>query len=84
MTTASDQRMAVLLDEVRQDPSLPARLPTWEAEIVNAALAGQGIYEIAQAHQLAEAGVWEVLGKAARAATGQALHPVETGGLGSE
>lgn len=84
MTEASEQRMAVLLHALQQDPSLPARLPNWEAEIVNAALAGQSIYTIAQEQQMAEAAIWEVLGNAARAATGVALHPVETGGLGSD
>ncbi len=33
---------------------------------------------------MAEGAIWEVLGNAARAATGVELHPGETGGLGSD
>ena len=84
MTQTSDRRMADLLKKLQQDPSLPERLPHQEAEIVNEALAGQTVYEIAQKLQLAEGAIWEVLGSAARAAAGETVQRVETAGLGSD
>ena len=42
------------------------------------------IYEIAQVHEVTEAAVWEILGRVARAAAGQGVEPVVTGGLGSD
>lgn len=84
MTQASDRHMADLLNKLQQDPSLPARLPQQEAAIVNQALAGQTVYEIAQNLRLAEGAIWEVLANAARAAAGEGGQRVETAGLGSD
>ena len=52
--------------------------------MVRAALNGSTIYEIAQVHEVTEAAVWEILGRVARAAAGQGVEPVVTGGLGSD
>jgi DNA-binding NarL/FixJ family response regulator len=84
METSSEQRMAELVETIRQDPSLPGSLLGQQAEIVRAALDGQSVYEIAQMLRVPEAQVWEELGNAARVASGQPIDPIETGGLGSE
>jgi hypothetical protein len=76
--------MNEILQALRQDPALPGRLAQPEADIVRRALAGENIHEIAQAHRIPEAAIWEVLGNAARAARGDSLERVETGGLGSD
>lgn len=81
---ASERRMAALLEKLQQDPSLAESLPSVEGEMVRAALNGSTIYEIAQVHEVTEAAVWEILGRVARAATGQVVDPVVTGGLGSD
>jgi hypothetical protein len=84
MTQPSDRRLAALLKDLHQDPSLAARLPHQEGEIVRLALEGQDIHWIAQQFSLPEAAIWEILGNSARAAAGKAISPVETGGLGSD
>ncbi len=76
--------MARLRDELEQDPSLPARLPDREGDIVRRALEGSSVYDIAQDLRTTEADVWEVLGNAAKEAVGQPVQNVETGGLGSD
>ena len=81
---ASDRRMAAVLDQIRQDPSLVDHLPTIEGAIVRAALEGETIYEIAQAHAVTESAIWEVLSRVVHMATGQDVQSVETGGLGSD
>lgn len=80
----SDRRMAALLEKLEQDPSIAERLPTMEGDMVRAALEGESVYEIAQAHAVTEGAVWEVLANVARAATGQGVAPVVTGGFGSD
>ena len=52
--------------------------------VVRDVLAGQDVYAVAQAHQISEQAVWDLLGRAARAATGRPAAQVETGGLGSD
>jgi hypothetical protein len=84
MTQSSDRQMASLVQMLQKDPSLSARLPQWEGDIVQRALDGASIYEIAQHMQMTEAAIWEVLASAARAATGQPVQDVERGGLGSD
>lgn len=81
---ASDRRMAAVLDQIRQDPSLVDRLPTMEGTIVRAALEGETVYEIAQTHAITESAIWEVLARVAHVATGQDVQSVESGGLGSD
>jgi len=82
---SSARRMADLLEKLRQAPSLVERLPTMAREMVQAALNGATIYEIAQVHAVTEAAVWEVLANAAHTATGQSRQPIERGGgLGSD
>ncbi len=84
MSDISDRRMDQLVAELRRDPTLAGRLPEREGDIVRDAMEGKTVYEIAQDHRTTEADVWEVLGNAARAATGQPVQQVETGGLGSD
>jgi DNA-binding CsgD family transcriptional regulator len=84
MTYALDRQLAELIKMLRLNPALAGQLPSQEREIVQLALDGQDIHQIAQQCGLSEAAVWEVLGNAARAASGQPVAPVETGGLGSD
>src|SRR5689334_13166291 len=84
MAQTSEGRMAALVRRLREDPALPAQLAGPEAAMVRAALAGQTVYEIAQDQGITEAAVWDALGNAARAAAGDAVQPIETGGLGSD
>lgn len=83
MTTSGD-RLARLVEQLRQDPGIAERLPGQEGEIVGAALAGNDVYAIAQRFQISEKAVWETLGNAARSASGRPMAEVETGGLGSD
>jgi DNA-binding CsgD family transcriptional regulator len=84
MAQPSEERMQWLVERLRQLPALAAELPGRESEIVQAALNGRSVYEIAQQHNMSEEAVWSTLGNAARAASGQPLEQVETGGLGSD
>ncbi len=81
---SSEERMARLVESLLQAPGLAESLPSEEGEIVRDALAGQSVYEIAQQHRVTERRVWDIVGNAARAASGQELHQVETGGFGSD
>jgi hypothetical protein len=81
---ASDGRMAAVLDQIRQDPSLVDRLPTMEGTIVRAALEGETVYEIAQTHAVTEGAIWEVLTRVAHVAIGHDVQSIESGGLGSD
>jgi DNA-directed RNA polymerase specialized sigma24 family protein len=67
--TAAQRQLAQVLEEIRQDPALPERLPETDAAIVKAALDGEAVDEIAQRHHLPEDAVWEVLDSAARSVT---------------
>lgn len=81
----SEQRMALLVEQLRQYPGLAGQLPATEAAIVNDALAGQDIHAIAHNHSISEAAAWATLGNAARLAGGALpTQPVETGGLGAD
>ena len=82
--TSSQARMAQLVQQLNQDPGLVEQLPSREGDIVREAVSGQDIYSIAQNHRLSEQAIWGILRNAARAATGQTIQPVETGGLGSD
>lgn len=82
--TTSEQRMAALVAQLRNRPGLVEGLSGQEGQIAQQALAGQDVYQIAQEHQLSEAAVWDLLGRLAQAASGQAVEPVESGGLGSD
>lgn len=77
-------RLRQLVELLNRDPSLSARLPAREGAMVHAALEGKTVHEIASDNQVSEAAVWQVLGNAARQAAGQEIHPVESGGLGSD
>lgn len=77
-------RLRQLVELLNRDPSLSARLPSREGAMVYAAVEGKTVYEIASEHGVSEAAVWQVLGNAARQAAGQEIHPVESGGLGSD
>lgn len=85
MAPSADERMARLVEELKQDPGLVATLPSEERAIVQAALDGQSVYTIAQNHEMSEEAIWALLSNTARVAAGQQpAHPVETGGLGSD
>ena len=84
MPQTSQERMAQLVAALQQSPGLAESMPGQEGGMVRDALDGQTIYEIAQHHSVSERAVWQILGNAARAATGQEIHPVETGGFGSD
>ena len=84
MAQSSDERMARLVQALEQAPGLAEGLPSEEGDIVRDAMAGQSVYEIAQQHRVTERWVWDVVGNAARAASGQEIHQVETGGFGSD
>lgn len=80
----SEEHLAQLLKQLKKDPGLAGEIPGKEGHIVHSALAGQSVYEIAQANRMSEEAVWAVLRGAARSATGQKITPVESGGLGSD
>jgi hypothetical protein len=80
----SNERLAQLVKQLRQEPSIAEQLPNPEGAIVRDALAGQDVYMIAQQHQVSEQAVWDALSNAARAAAGRQAAQVETGGLGSD
>ena len=84
MSQPSQERLQQLLEQLRQDPGLAEQLPSREGEIVRDALNGLDVYQIAQQHRLSENAVWGTLRNAARAASGQPISPVESGGLGSD
>jgi hypothetical protein len=79
-----DEQWQQLLEQIRQDASLPERLIGAEADIVRSALDGQDIHEIAQQQRLPEEEIWTVLGNVARLVRGQPGEPIESGGLGSD
>lgn len=84
MASRSEQQMETLRKHLRADPGIVGRLPDREGRIVQDALEGHSVYEIAQAHQMTEQAVWQVLASTARSASGQAAEAVEQGGLGSD
>ncbi len=84
MSESADRRMAALLEQLKQDSTIAERLPHMEGTLVWAALDGDNVYAIAQAHEVIEGAVWEVLANAARMATGRGVDPVTTGGFGSD
>ncbi|HET8627896.1 MAG TPA: hypothetical protein VFL91_10775 [Thermomicrobiales bacterium] len=80
-----DGRMRRLVAELREAPDLPGELPNDEAAIVREALAGGSVHVIAHDHGISEEAVWDIVGNAARLASGRApRRRVETGGLGSD
>lgn len=85
MAPTSEERMARLVTQIEQNPGLAGQLPSTEAAIVEAALAGESVYAIANGRGISTEAVWGVLGNAARAASGQLpAQPIETGGFGSD
>ncbi len=77
--------MQRLVAQLEQAPGLAEQLPMEQAKLVRAALAGESVHDIANANRVTEATVWEVLGNAARMATGQGpVQRTESGGLGSD
>jgi len=84
MSQTAESQMANLVKMLQHDPSLLARLPQREADIVQRALDGQDVHEIAQSLHIVEAAVWEVLEGAARMTVGGHVQQEEIGGLGSD
>ncbi len=83
MIDLPDERFIALVEQVRQDPGLVARLPRLEAAIAHDALDGRSVHEIANRHRVSESYVWELLSNVARAATGH-KRTFESAGLGSD
>ncbi len=82
---SSEEQMHRLVAQLEQAPGLAEQLPMEQAQLVRAALAGENVHDIANANRVTEATVWEVLGNAARMATGQGpVQRTESGGLGSD
>lgn len=85
MSPRSDERLTQLIEMLSQDPGIPPTLPGDQRAIVEDALSGKKPYEIANDHRVPESYVWEVLGNAARLASGQGYDErTEVGGLGSD
>ncbi len=84
MAQSSEERMAYLVEKLQQSPGLAEGLPSQEGEVVRDALAGLSVFEIAQQHRISERTVWDIVGNAARAAAGERVNQVETGGFGSD
>jgi len=59
-------------------------LPADERAVAEMAAAGVPVWEIAQRSQVSEAAVARMLDGVVAAVTGRPIHPVETGGLGSD
>lgn len=77
--------MAELVEQLRQQPAIVGHLPREIAILVQEALGGASVHEIAQKHGISTEAVWTMLGTAAQAASGHGLaRRVETGGLGSD
>lgn len=85
MSPSTDDQMARLVEQLNQAPGLADQLPMEQGVIVRMALEGQSVHDIANENRVPESVVWEVLGNAARLATGRApTERAETGGLGSD
>ena len=81
----SEERMAELREQLRQNVALVEQMPGDEGEIVRDALRGLDVYSIAQRHEVSEDAVWRALGSAVQSMTGGISgKPVETGGLGAD
>jgi len=59
-------------------------LPAAERAIAEMAAEGAPVWEIAQRRQVSEAAVARVIDGVVAVVTGRPIHPVETGGLGSD
>lgn len=81
---ADAAELRTILKHLQGAPGLVNDLPEQEARIVRAILDHQDIHLIAQQHRISEAAVWATLRAAARMTSGQAIQPIETGGLGSD
>lgn len=84
MSSASDERLATVVGQLRANPGLVGSLPGEERAVVEAALGGADVHTIAQARAISTEAVWTILGNAARLASGRAAGRVEVGGLGSD
>jgi hypothetical protein len=81
----SEEQMSLLVNQLEQMPGLAEQLPADQAGIVCDALDGNDVHVIASNHRVPEAHVWEVLGNAARMASGHGPQErAETAGLGSD
>ncbi len=78
-------RMSQLVARIREDPGLPGRIPDPQRSVVEDALDGKNIHDIAQSRRLDEETVWAMLTNAARAASGEPpAHKIESAGMGSD
>lgn len=84
MATKSEERLARLIEQLEQRLGVAEEIPGDEGQMVREAMDGKDVYQIAMAHSVTEARVWQTLQDAAREATGQPMSEVETGGFGSD
>jgi hypothetical protein len=83
MEDASNDMLAKLIDEIRDDIGAVEQLPPTERAIVHGALADLSVYELAQRYRVTESFVWALLHNTARLARGWP-RTVETAGLGAD
>src|SRR5579884_2345161 len=85
MSGEPGERMRRIVAMLRLDPGLPGQLPHEEQRIVEEALRGDSVHDIAANHQMTEAAVWHFLDDAARLAGGrEPAHRVVTGGMAAD
>lgn len=85
MGQSAQEMMDTLIDQIRQHQVAVTQLPGEERAIVQSALDGAALDEIAQEHGASEEAVLDILRRVAQQATGQApAESHETGGLGSD
>ena len=83
--TQQNERLAQVVEQIRQAPGLLEQLPEQEASLARQALQGLSVYELAQQQRISEGAVWSHLESIARLASGQTTRQVEVGGgLGSD
>lgn len=80
----SSRRMQALVEPLRDMPGVVAQLPAAEGAMIQAALDGSSVYEIAQQNGISEAAVWSLLQRVTQLALGRTQPRTEVGGLGSD
>jgi DNA-directed RNA polymerase specialized sigma24 family protein len=76
--------MQALVEPLRDQPGIVAQLPLEERAMIQLALDGRSVYEIAQQSGVSEGAVWDLLQRVTQLALGRIQPRTEVGGLGSE
>ena len=85
MTVPQDDRAARYRDLLNANPALYEALPAKEQRIAEKVASGEPVAFVANDESMSEGAIWHLLEMLARNAEGQPpVHPVETGGLGSD